>query len=345
MLLPLVTALASALSLLPAPRASDMVLTNPARALVGGPDLHFPNGLPAGWKLGAPWSRAESDWSGTPLVTCRSCRVPWPATESTVVDEVQGGMRITTWIGSEVGAAAPRAASTLELLDTLDAARVFVRSPDGERECVRAFGRFRCGPEDWIWVGSSTLRMQDRDETCIWMHPTSEGALVLRWDELPRMGMLRGRAGVSDQAAATGRESTVELSVLVDGTVALQQPFRFVQGLESWRVQIPAGAPTMQVSLEVSAADTGMAHFCVLGSLSGEPESSADPSPVLRPAPARSERALRRAWGNRMRTFLFGELSRANRPPRTRRQLPDLSPLRPEEQAPLGESGANPERP
>lgn len=159
------------------------------------------------------------------------------------------------------------------------------------------------------------------------------------------MGMLRGRAGVSDQAAQIGRESTVDLSVMVDGTVALQQPFRFVQGLESWRVQIPAGAPTMQVSLEVSAADTGMAHFCVLGSLSGEPQGSGEPPPVFRPAPARSERALRRAWGNRMRTFLFGELSRANRPPRIRRQVPDSSQIEREGPAPVGESGADAERP
>jgi hypothetical protein len=343
--LPLATVLASALSWLPVPRASDVVLQNPARALVAGPDLHFPSGLPAGWTLSAPWSHAEPEWVGTPMVTCRSCRQPWRPAESSVVNEVQGGMRITTWIGSDVGVQVAPTSSAFELLETLETARVSVRSPDAERECVRAFGRFRCGPEDWIWVGASTVRIQERDETCIWMHPTSEGALVLRWDELPRRGILRGRAGVSDQAAATGRESTVDLSVVVDGTVALQESFGFVQGLQSWRVDIPAGEPTMQLALQVSAADTGMAHFCVVGSLVGEPGIAAEPLPSVRPAPARSERALRRAWGNRMRTFLFGEFSRANRPPRVRPQVPPTSQLRRDVPTPSGEGSANPERP
>ena len=328
MLLPAVTALASALSLLPAARGGDIILPGPAQALLTGPDIHFPNGLPSGVNLNPPWSQAEREWAGAPVITCRSCRVPWPPEESAVVEDVQGGMRISTWIGSQPGAVPTPVAGGLELTELLDSARVLIRSADHERECVRAFGRFRCGPEDWLWVGLSTVRIQDRDESCIWMHPTSEGTLVLRWDSLTRTGIVRGRAGVSDQAAATGRESTVDLSVVVDGTSALQEQFRFERGLQSWRVSLPAGGPTMQLALEVSAADVGMAHFCVTGSLSGQPESATEQAQVRRSPPARSERALRRAWGNRIRTFLFGDRARANRPPRTRSLADDISPAR-----------------
>ncbi len=254
-------------------------------------------------------------------------------------------MRVSTWIGAQAGTVSTPVAGGLEFTELLDSARVFVRSAYQERECVRAFGRFRCGPEDWIWVGVSTVRIQDRDESCIWMHPTAEGTLVLRWDSLTRMGVVRGRAGVSDQAAATGRESTVDLSVAVDGAAALQEQFRFERGLQTWRVDLPAGAPTMQLALEVSATDTGMAHFCLMGSLSGQPESATEQPQARSSAPARSERALRRAWGNRVRTFLFGELARANRPPRARSRLAEIPAARRELPPPENEGSANPETP
>lgn len=318
MLLPVATVIACALCLLPGRSATNMVWPGSARALLSGPDLHFPDGVPTEVTLTPPWSNAAPDWTGTPVVTCRACRVPWPPENSSAIEEVQGGMRITTWIRSGGGGASGPETGSIELLEVLDSARVFVRSDTAERECVRAFGRFRCGPEDWIWVGPSTVRMQNRDETCIWMHPTAEGTLVLNWDSLPRMGVVRGRAGVSDQAAETGREAIISLAVALDGSAALQEEFRFERGMQSWRLDVPDGAPTMQLRLEVSANDTGMAHFCLSGTLAGRPTPAGEELHSPRPAPARSERALRRAWGNRFRTFLFGEFARANRPPRAR---------------------------
>jgi hypothetical protein len=163
---------------------------------------------------------------------------------------------------------------TWDLLDEIRSLRVSVVSASGvARPCERwVFGRWVCGPDAWNYVGATTVAVRDREERCLWAHPTAEGVLRIETGRLPPGATLRGRGGLSDGAAANEDAAPVRLRVFVvrpddqsPGAPALEREFPSRRGWSNWRVELP-DAEGVRVRVEVDAADVGQRHFCLTAS-------------------------------------------------------------------------------
>lgn len=166
------------------------------------------------------------------------------------------------------------AALGFNMLEAVSGATASIVAADGsERACSAArFGRVFCGPDAWNWVGATTVRVRDRDERCLWAHPTAEGVLRIRFDGVPGGTTLRGRYAMSDAAAERADAGRVQFRVFAsrdaerrpDEEPLLDRMVSSRRGFSAYRVEL-RDPGIYRVDVEVSADDVGMRHFCFDG--------------------------------------------------------------------------------
>jgi len=110
-----------------------------------------------------------------------------------------------------------------------------------------------------------------RPEHCLWLHPTLEGELRVRFPAVGMAPHLSLRYGVSDQAATGVQQGELVFELWVNDVLTQDFTHRVRRGFQ--RRTVPLDAASSVVELRVSAEDVGRRHFCVRGSFDrgGEP--------------------------------------------------------------------------
>lgn len=208
-----------------------------------------------------PWKPSPDEASFVALAR-DSSRLP------AVVHQTDAGDLIERppWVARGYGDVNPPARPPT-LLDALSRAEVFIAKPEGEaRPCAQwRAPSWHCGPKPWNRVGPETITIQGQPETCMWLHPSDEGELVIHWPALAAPATLEGRIGLSDQAAQTPGGAAIQFTVEVNGELALKRTHPNKGGWSAIRAPVPAidGEPQASLTLRVSAPRTGRRHFCM----------------------------------------------------------------------------------
>lgn len=170
------------------------------------------------------------------------------------------------WVARSYGDINPSARPP-SLLDALAQAKVSIARPKGEpRLCTqRRASSWHCGPSPWNRVGPEQLTIQGKPETCMWLHPSDEGELVITWPAMDAPATLEGRIGLSDQAAQTPGGAPIQFTVEVNGELALKRTHPNRAGWSAIRAPVLArdGQAEASLTLRVSSSNTGRRHFCM----------------------------------------------------------------------------------
>lgn len=245
----------------------------PAVALESGvvraaaPDLAWPDeGIAQGARFEPPWTRGVPE---SRIVLTRGAH-PRPVGAFAVELEREGWVRWGPVDAQTRPAAAP---DRVRLNELLPKAEVRIVGPGGaERPCDRwMFGRWHCGPDDWNYVGETTVVVRDRPQECIWAHPV-DGALVIRFADVPRGATLTGKHMLSDIAAQSDVPGDITLDIRVDGESVSTRTQALRRGLATFRVALPEGPELMDLEFEITAETTAQRHFCFDGSIRDFPE-------------------------------------------------------------------------
>lgn len=131
----------------------------------------------------------------------------------------------------------------------------------------RAEGGYSCpGEPEWLYVAQRTLRIDNKDATCVWTHPTTGGTIVfeLPAQTAPPAGkklLLELSGGFNDDAVKTTSDgAAVRTDILQKGASkgAITVPNRI--GFVTTRVNIEPNAP---VELRTTTPHDGRRHYCV----------------------------------------------------------------------------------
>ena len=147
--------------------------------------------------------------------------------------------------------------------------------PAGGRDCP--------GQPSWMYVAKARLRIDGRDEVCVWAHPPRRGALRLRvpgavtstTTGLPGRRVLTVRSALTDDAV---RQTPDGATVATEITQAGRRIGRVVRsnrvGWVERRVVLEPGEP---FTLEVSAPKDGRRHHCLRARVVAEPDGEGAP--------------------------------------------------------------------
>lgn len=153
----------------------------------------------------------------------------------------------------------------VDLMANLDEAQVYFSASSGEIiPCTRwHFGRWLCGPDEWLWVGQHEMEIQGVQRTCIWAHPRNDFALNIQFEDLPPLSRLNGRYGIADTAVDMEEGAPVQLSIAM-GDRTRQLTAENQRGFFSYHLsaqQDEGDAPT-DIRFIVTSEDAGRRHFC-----------------------------------------------------------------------------------
>lgn len=163
------------------------------------------------------------------------------------------------------------AVPVFDLRDGLAADSAHIERPVGRlaTRCgqPRAEGGFACpGQPEWLYVARRRLRIDGRDQECVWAHPTAGGALVLTVPGLSapppghRLQIAVGSALTDDAVRLTPDGAAVRIQVR-QGSQSIGQVRRDNRiGWAKGRFWMEPGEP---VRLEVTAVRDGRRHHCL----------------------------------------------------------------------------------
>jgi hypothetical protein len=169
-----------------------------------------------------------------------------------------------------------------DFVDALAPGRVVVYGTSPSRACrfhprarVRTGGlsghptlprqRFDCGEGGWFDVGVTVIADERfLPRRCIFAHPPSEGARVLRYDGVPLGRELVVDAGMYWVVERRRTGAPVTLEVRVDGDPLGEVVHRDGDGWARTRLPLGAhaGKPSASVELRISSPDDAYRHYC-----------------------------------------------------------------------------------
>lgn len=211
-------------------------------------------------------------------VTAQGARLPQEDPWDTLDREA-----IASGEGWDVERTTPSGAAPIryDFWSDLDGAQAAVVHGEDARPCEReSEARFRCGPDDWNFVGRYVGDVASARRRCIWAHPVSGATVVLRFPATP-LGpgaVIRGGVGILD---GTPDGAPVQLRVLVDGEQRARQTVPGKAG--TWRpFSVPskggtthgaaASAPgPSEVAFEITADDNRWRLLCLDAVVVGPP--------------------------------------------------------------------------
>ena len=215
-----------------------------------------------GAALISPWSPLPTD--SLPYAVAVSGRLSLPVSlpgwSVTLIEEGE------QWLWYQVTPPEPLSeVQQLDLMAALDEAQVYFSASDGEIiPCTRwHFGRWLCGPDEWLWVGQHEMEIQGVQRSCIWAHPRNDFALNVQFEDLPPLSRLNGRYGMADTAVEMEGGAPVQLSIAMgDRTRALTAENQ--RGFFSYHLsaQQEAGDAPTDVRFTITSEDAGRRHFC-----------------------------------------------------------------------------------
>jgi hypothetical protein len=215
-------------------------------------------GAPSGRTLLTDLRREELVWHAAGRVAPAPDWLERPASNYVAISHEPGGLPPGGDASSENGPWAARRFGTPPAWDwqtALGSAEIDA----GEACRPYRFGRSRCGPGSWEWVGPTKITVQKQAATCLWMHPLQGRTLRVRFPKVPA-GRLIGKYAFSDVAAETKNGGAVELAVRVGPREALRRSVKNRKGWAPFRLQVTEGD---DVTLEVRASKPGRRHFCL----------------------------------------------------------------------------------
>ncbi len=273
---------------LSAPRTfSSPLVSASAPQMVYAPDQMFADdgASPAGPFL-PPWNDVISTRVGDELVVRSSSRrLPLPDSGH-VWELVEADEHLSRYraVPEDPASMPEQELALVEAQTEFDALRALQRVDVLRQEgvplrCEASFGRFRCGPADWNYVGATTLTIDGRQQPCIWMHPHDEGPLVLRFAIPAGYDGLNASFALADAAADESRDTVITVSVVDEQEAAssVEMAVRFERGWQDSVIRLDP-AIDHQVRIEVQADDPGMAHLCgrVSAARAQQPETPAE---------------------------------------------------------------------
>jgi hypothetical protein len=124
--------------------------------------------------------------------------------------------------------------------------------------------RFQCAGRDERFVGITVIDDQDyRPRRCVYAHPPDQGYLSLRYDGVPLGDTLYGYAGLSYFTMRDGVGTPVELTVLIDGEVAVRHVHEDERGWQRFAASAGSRAgTTANVEIRVRSERSAQRHFC-----------------------------------------------------------------------------------
>ena len=127
------------------------------------------------------------------------------------------------------------------------------------------FDRRGCGGASWIWFGVANVRVNKKDEKCIWAHPKRGYDLQVSFEDITLPRPMRARFALSDVAVQTPKGGAVDVRVLVDD----KEVFKGQQSnRKGWRMfKIPAQTQPVTLTWIISAENDGRRHFCFDGEI------------------------------------------------------------------------------
>lgn len=140
---------------------------------------------------------------------------------------------------------------------------VTIAGPRGETCRNVGAGKHQCSHADWNHVRAGWHEVDEKPVRCVWAHPVDEGPLEIRIPDVPLAGVVRGRAGFTDQAPAFAHGAPVDLTVRVDDVEVGKTRFENRRGLMPFEQRLPAGLPARgAVTFVVTTPHSSMRHFC-----------------------------------------------------------------------------------
>ena len=118
------------------------------------------------------------------------------------------------------------------------------------------------GGQDWHFVGRLQTDVDYNPRTCLWAHPTNQGALVVEYPDVPLGAVLRGRHGIR-RTGAGKNPSPVVLAVSIDGEPAGRFEAEDRLGYFPFEVSTASRAGRRAtVRFSISSRNVGTRHYC-----------------------------------------------------------------------------------
>jgi hypothetical protein len=129
--------------------------------------------------------------------------------------------------------------------------------------------RFVCSGGEWAFVGRTVIEDQNyRPRACMWAHPPSRGALVLRFGAVPIGASIRGYGGMPYIFERETHGTPVDVTVSVGGEPV--GSYRHVDG-EGWKgFEIPTprfAGQVLPVEFRVTSRKAWRRDFCLQASI------------------------------------------------------------------------------
>jgi len=247
-----------------------------------------------------PWALVQESDRGAPMLVSSTWQpgVP-PAGAAWVEEQRWPGLVLGRWINEDVAAgeatSAPRAEDYDALLELSSVG--IMRDDQVVHACTEAFGRHRCGPDGWNWVGPTTQMIAGQEQSCAWLHPHAAGALVLRFSVPAEYGRLDVQMALSDHAAGV-RTEPIEVAVNLDGDgIRSTRSSLTVLPRPDWQsleVVLAEGHTGTDVNIAITTDEPGLGHLCGRVSvISAHERSTATSSRRPRVSTARMEGLVR----------------------------------------------------
>ena len=180
-----------------------------------------------------------------------------------------------------------RATVEYDFVSALPGARIYHDRGDKQVACDKWVpqnqqgglpGRWSCPTDpEWFYVGAEWHRMGEHLRRCLWAHPPSRGRLLIRFTDVPRRGVLVGRAGHTLYSARFARKP-IHFDVEIDDLPLQRLTFALEDYFRPFRIRIPTVTTstvvaTATVTFAVSSPDAGANHFCFAADVRVPPDA------------------------------------------------------------------------
>lgn len=137
----------------------------------------------------------------------------------------------------------------------IDLAEVRVEGKSSRR-CKRSGKRHKCGEAGWQYVGPTRVRVQGREQACIWTHPIANSTIVIH-----QKSVLGGPFEVEFALADRAVGNAAPVDVLVKyGAQEYQHEHPDRRGFT--KLSLPEVNEPTALEMRISAENVGRRHFC-----------------------------------------------------------------------------------
>lgn len=108
------------------------------------------------------------------------------------------------------------------LSEYMESLKVYLKSEEDKRECVKEKGIYRCGEMGWQYVGLADVDVNGQKAECIWAHPIGGKTIVIESEIIPKIaGRFFMYSALASTSGFDSNKPEVKTSLFINGKLAL----------------------------------------------------------------------------------------------------------------------------